>query len=197
MPLCFGASRSLPREEDSPVAVVRARCPDLLAVDDPLLAVLLGARAQPGEVRARARFGEQLAPDLVAAQHRGQESFLLLGRAPRDDRRAGHRDADREHAGRDVVVRLLFVEDALLPTRPAASARFDRPRDPGPTAFEHDVLPLLARGDVLVVGIGIAVAGQVGVVRLLTGLAPSRVRVEPGARLVPERRFFGCLFEIH
>ena len=109
----------------------------------------------------------------------------------------GHRDPDREHAGRDVVVRLLLVEDALLPTRTAAAARFDRPRDPGPAAFEHDALPLLARGDVLVVGVGIAVAGHVGVVRLLARLAPRGVRVEPRTRLAPERRFFFCLFEVH
>ena len=45
-------------------------------------------------------------------------------------------------------MRLLFVEDALLPSRSAAPARLDGPRDPGPTALVQDALPLLARADV-------------------------------------------------
>ncbi len=184
-------------EQQAPVAVVRARRPHLLAVDSPLLAVELGACAQSGEVGARARFGEELAPHVVAAQHRGQEALLLFGRTPRDDRRAGHRDTDREHTGRDVVVRLLLVEDPRLPARTASSAGFDRPRDPGPTAVEHDALPFLARGDVLVVGIRVAVAGHVRVVRLLPRLTPLGMRVEPGAHLDAERLLFFGFFEIH
>ena len=45
---------------------VRGRVPHLLAVHDPLVAVALGPGRQAGEVRAAARFGEQLAPRVLA-----------------------------------------------------------------------------------------------------------------------------------
>ena len=55
--------RIRPDDQDAPVAEVRARGPDLLAVDDPVVAVAHGAAPQPGEVRPRARFAEELAPE--------------------------------------------------------------------------------------------------------------------------------------
>ena len=54
------------------VAVLGARGPHLLAVDDPLVAVALGPGLQAGEVGAGARLAEQLAGDDVAAVHRRQ-----------------------------------------------------------------------------------------------------------------------------
>jgi hypothetical protein len=45
---------------------MRARSPDLLAVDDPVVAVLFRARAQAGDVGSPGGLGEQLAPDLFA-----------------------------------------------------------------------------------------------------------------------------------
>ena len=62
------------RHQHAEIAVLRARGPDLLAVDDPVLAVALGARAQAGKVGARRRLGEQLAPDLLAAQRLAWQS---------------------------------------------------------------------------------------------------------------------------
>ena len=123
MPRCLRHIRVGAGEEQSPVAVMRARRPHLLAVDDPLVAVAHRSSAQTGEVGAGAGLGEQLAPDLVAVQHRRQEPLLLLVAPPRDDRRARHPDADREHTDRDVEARLLLVEDALLPAGPAPAAR--------------------------------------------------------------------------
>src|SRR5207247_5639959 len=111
----------------------RTRGPHLLAVHDPLIAVAHPAGAEAGEIGTRARLREQLAPHVLALQHRSEKTLLLLLGAPRDDRRARHRDADREHARRDVEARLLLVEDPLLPPRAAASAELLRPRDTGPT----------------------------------------------------------------
>jgi hypothetical protein len=56
-------------EEDVCVGCVRR--PDLLAVDDVLVAVAAGGGAQAGQVRACFRFRVALGPDRVAAQHRG------------------------------------------------------------------------------------------------------------------------------
>ena len=49
-------------EQHAEVGPVAARGPHLLAVDDPLVAVELGAGVEPGEVGAGARLAEQLAP---------------------------------------------------------------------------------------------------------------------------------------
>ena len=52
------------------VAVVGAAGPDLLAVEDELVAVALGPRAERGEVGAGVGLAPELAPDLLAAAHR-------------------------------------------------------------------------------------------------------------------------------
>src|SRR5258705_159034 len=66
--LVLGHIRVGPREQQSVLAELRAGSPDLRAVDEPGLAARLGARAQRGEVRPAHRLGEELAPDLLAAQ---------------------------------------------------------------------------------------------------------------------------------
>ena len=68
--------------------------PDLLAVEDVVVAVLHRARAQRSEVGARFRLGVALAPDVGAGEHAGQPALLLLLGAVDDDRRAGHAQAD-------------------------------------------------------------------------------------------------------
>ena len=72
MPRCFGLIGVGAGEQDAPVAEVGAGRPHLLPVDDPLVAVAHGTGRQPREVGAGAGLAEQLAPDLVAAQHRRQ-----------------------------------------------------------------------------------------------------------------------------
>src|SRR5207249_11185006 len=54
------------RDQQAVVGIMRARCPDLLAVDDPVIAFLLGPGAKACDVGAARRFGEQLAPDFLA-----------------------------------------------------------------------------------------------------------------------------------
>src|SRR6202034_4678830 len=44
-------------DQDAPVAEMGARGPDFLAIDDPFVALALGARAQPREIGARGGFG--------------------------------------------------------------------------------------------------------------------------------------------
>src|SRR3546814_3123805 len=60
----------------------------LLAVHHPFVAVMFGSGLDAREVRARAGFGEQLAPDL-AGDDPGQEAELLLRGAVGDDGRSG------------------------------------------------------------------------------------------------------------
>ena len=56
--------------------------------------------AQAGEVGAGAGLAEQLAPDLLAAQHRPEVALLLLVGAVHHDRRPEHALADAEDVGR-------------------------------------------------------------------------------------------------
>ena len=56
---------------------VRVAGPDLLPVDDPVVAVALGPGRERGEVRAGAGLGEQLAPEVLATEQ-GPEPAVLL-----------------------------------------------------------------------------------------------------------------------
>ena len=55
-------------QHDAQVGLRRAAGPDLLAVDDELVAVDVGAALERGQVGARVRLGVELAPDLVAEE---------------------------------------------------------------------------------------------------------------------------------
>ena len=79
-PLCLGAFGIAAGDDDAPVGEVRAGGPDLLAVDDPVVAVAHRARAQAGEVGAGGRLGEELAPDLLARQRLRRVAALLRPR---------------------------------------------------------------------------------------------------------------------
>ena len=78
-------------EQKSPPRPVREAGPDLLPVDHPLVAVGDGRRGQPGQVRARPRFGEQLAPDVLGGREPAQQSPLhLVGLRVLTHRRSRH-----------------------------------------------------------------------------------------------------------
>src|SRR5438034_28902 len=65
---------------EQPVGLARARGPDLLAVDDPRVALEHGARAERGQVAARARLAVALAPaDLPEQRARDEASLLRFG----------------------------------------------------------------------------------------------------------------------
>src|SRR3954453_21064501 len=65
-------------EAEAIAGVVCAGGPDLLAVDDPVVAVEDGARAQPGQVAAGVRFTHADAPCDLTAQRRDEVALLLL-----------------------------------------------------------------------------------------------------------------------
>ena len=151
-------------DQDAEVGDVRVRRPDLLAVDDEAAVSRLDAGPHRGEVRARSRLREALAPDLLGAQDLLQVALLLLLGAVRHDRRAGHSQAD--HA--DVLGRLRSRE-----------------------LLEHDRL-VAVRGALAAVLLGPGEADEAGVVQLPAPLAPwlgGQVRLEPLAHLCAEGRF--------
>ena len=87
MPLCFGRARVRPRQQRTPLRVLRGGGPDLLAGDAPSAVDLGGLGGQAGQVGSGARLGKQLAPDHFAAEGGRQEPLLLLIGAERDDGR--------------------------------------------------------------------------------------------------------------
>ena len=108
------------------MGVVGAGRPDLLAVDDVVIAVADGARLQRSEVGAGAGFAEELAPDVFAGDDlREVGGFLLVG-AVDHDRGAGPAVADAAGPWGAAPGELL-AEDELLLHAEAAAAVFLRP----------------------------------------------------------------------
>ncbi len=174
------------RDEDAEVGDVRERRPDLLAVDDVDVAAALGARAAGGEVGARVRLREALAPDLVGGEERLEVARLLLVGAVRDDRRPRHPEADHADVRRRLRGGELFVEERLEAVRRARAAVLLRPRQPGvaggverlaPLAHERVVEPLRAAA--------------------AAALVLGQVRVDPRAHLGAELGLLGRVAKVH
>src|SRR5204863_4520437 len=92
-----------------------------------VIALVVDPCARGGEVAARVRLGEALAPDLLRAQDPRQVALLLLGRAPRDDRRPRHTNPDHAEMRRRLRPRELLEEDRLVTVRRIRSAVLLRP----------------------------------------------------------------------
>ena len=172
-PWCFfGASGSVRATSMHHFEYCAIERPDLLAGDDPLVAVLHRARLQRGEVGAGVGLAEALAPDLLGGEDRDEVALLLLRRAPRHDRRAGEQQAEHVRRQRRAGSGQLLVEDRRLRQRRAAAAVLGRPVHRRPAAVGEPPLPV----------------APPRVVRVLVAVrrVARRVRREPRAQLVAE-----------
>src|SRR6266849_1864294 len=134
-------------DQEAVVRVVRARSPDLLAVDDPVLALFLRARAQAGDIRSARRLGKQLAPDLFAGGEFWQIVAFVLLAAIGHHGRPAHALADLERLRQLAVHAFFLLPDHALDRRGAASAIFLWPVQAGPAGFGFLLLPGLADVD--------------------------------------------------
>ena len=92
--LVLGHLRVRAGQEDAEVGDVAAGGPDLLAVDqEAAVALVLGARAQAGQVGAGVGLGVELAPDLLGGEDLLEIALLLPVGAVDDDGRADEPDA--------------------------------------------------------------------------------------------------------
>ena len=101
------------RDEDAELGVIGERRPDLLAVHDVDVTVAHRTRREAREVGTRARLAEQLAPHLLAREHRPEVALLLLVVAERDEDRSAVADADRVDRFRDAGAPHLVFDDQL------------------------------------------------------------------------------------
>ena len=101
------------RQQDPELRRVRERRPDLLTVDDVLVAFLERARRDVGEVAAGLGLAEELAPDLVGRKHRHDVAVLLLVGAVLHEDRAAVADADRVDGTLDLRALQLVVDEQL------------------------------------------------------------------------------------
>ena len=91
--LVLGLGRCAHQAED-PVGLVGVAGPHLLAVDQPMIALVLGLGLQARQVGSRARLRIALAPADFAARDLAADMLLLLLVAELEQRRAEHRDAE-------------------------------------------------------------------------------------------------------
>ncbi len=140
------------RDQDAVVRIMRAAGPDLLAVDDPVGALLFRLGAQPRHVGTGRRLGKQLAPDVRAGGERRQVVLLLLFAGVGHHGRPAHALPDQEHAGELAVDALFLLPDHPLDRRGAAAAILLRPVQTGPAGIGFLALPgLRGRDDVTVI----------------------------------------------
>src|SRR5712692_956237 len=164
-PLVLGDLRVRPREEDPPVGDGPARRPDLLAVDEEVVALVLGARLEAREVGARVRLRVELAPDLLGGQHLPEVALLLPVGAVDDDRRADEPDAEAVDGRRGGEARHLVLDDGLLHRRAPPAAVLRGPQHPDvPRLVELPVpgLALVERLQVVPGDVGPEPAADVG-----------------------------------
>ena len=128
-------------EGDPPLRVLGVARPDLLAVDQPPVAHIGGPGGEPGQVRARPRLAEELAPDLLGVEDPGQPTPLLLLRAVGQQGRPGQVDAGAVDGLGGAGAGVLHVEDGHLDRRGVAAAVGVGPVDAHPAVTGQAGLP--------------------------------------------------------
>src|SRR5262249_53395979 len=156
----------------APVGDGTARRPDLLAVDDVMIAGVLGARLQTREIGPRVRLRVQLAPDLFGRQHLLEVALLLRLGAVHDDRGPDEPDAEAVDRGRRADAGILVLQDGLLHRRRAPAAVLLGPQHADVTRLVELAVPGLALRERLEV-------------------FPGRVGLEPAAGLLAKRAVLG------
>ena len=129
-------------EAEDPIGLVGVAGPHLLPVDDIMVARVLGAGREAGEVGAGIGFRIALAPADFAARDLGQMFELLLFAAVFQQRGPEHRNAEAvERVARPDRAHFLAQHLGFRRRQPAAAILL-RPVGDGPTPFAHHLQPL-------------------------------------------------------
>ena len=182
-----GSVRHTTKHQSAPLGVGG---PDLLARDDPVVAVEDRLGLDVGEVRAGVGLGVALAPQLGPPPDGVEEAVLLLVGAVGDQGRAQQALAHHVDAGRGVGPDVLLVPDHLLGHRGAAAAVLDGPAHTSPSLESEPALPREAEVAALVLQPGPAQPPGLGEV-------PRQVGLEPAPSLGSEGGVLGAVVEVH
>ena len=143
-------------QEHAEVGVLAAGGPHLLAVDDPLVAVLDGPGLEAGQVRTRLRLAEELAPGLLAGDDVAHvEVDLLLGAVGGDGGGGEQQPQTCRGTERAELGDLLLHQDDVGAGHRLAVGLLGQSRG-GPAGQPHP-FPPLGHGQV-----GVPVVGQPG-----------------------------------
>ncbi len=132
-------------EAEDPVRLVGIAGPYLLPIDDVMVARVLRARRQAGEIGPGVGLRITLAPPDLTARDWGQVIELLFLRAIFQQRGPEHRDAEAVERIARLDPRHLLAKHLRLRRRKPAAAIFGRPVGHGPAARAHPVHPRLLR----------------------------------------------------
>ena len=156
---------------------MRARGPDFLAGDHPVVPVAPRTGAYACQIRSGSGFGKQLAPDILTGQGaREDRGFLGLG-AVDHDRWPDQTDADQEGVGRYGIASFFLIPDHLFDRRRVASAEGARPGQSGPARFGFAGLPVARPGDLF------GVAGHEVILSFLAAVPQGCVGIQPAPRV--------------
>ena len=172
-------------QAEDPVPVVAECGPDLLAVDDVVVALALGPGFDGGQVGACAGFGIALHPEVNAIADAGQKALFLRRRAKAVQDRRAHGRAKRWQIGRARQAKDFLVDVALgnVPTR---AAPFHGPMRDRPALGRQNFVPAHE-----------VVFGQVLVVHDLVANVSGQVGVQPVAHFVAKGQFLGAVTQVH
>ena len=169
-------------EQHPEVGELSTRGPDLLAVDDPDIAVAHGARRQTCEVGTCAGLAEELAPGPLPGDCVGHVAVDLFARAVRRDRRRREPGPHAERRAERSELGDRLADPVRVAAAQAAAVTVDRQDRRGPTG-ETESLPPLGDGEIGIPVVCEPVAeflDRVGRARCRLGArhptAPSRVR---------------------
>ena len=141
----FGGVRVGPDQAEDPVGLVGIGGPDLLAVDDPVVAAILRPGLKTRQIGPRARFGIALAPADFATHDFGQKMLLLGLGAEGQQGRTQHPDAEAGQGRLGVDAAHLRMQHLGLFAAQSPTAVFGRPFRRGPALGPHPVQPDLVR----------------------------------------------------
>ena len=133
-------------QAEDPVGVVGVGGPDLLAIDQIVVALIFGAGREAGQIGAGAGLAIALTPAQFAARDGRQVCGLLFLAAVFQQHRAEHADAETEQGCAAAKARHFFFQYKVLVTRQPAAAIGLGPRRYGPAARDHAREPQLAVG---------------------------------------------------
>ena len=118
-------------DDDAEIGGVGETGPHFLAVDHPFIALAHRLGADAGEIGARRRFGEELAPDFLAQQRLGHITLYHFGVAVGEDGGDAHAKANGIEALRHVPAAFFLAIDDAVHGRQALAAEHLGPGDAG------------------------------------------------------------------